>query len=138
MVNYQLITAPNKRIPEIPRIGLSLGLDQKFRNVKWYGRGPHENYIDRKQSAKVGIYESEADQLYFQYIRPQEGGYRTDIRWFQVEDANGAGLRVKGYPTLAFSAMYYEKEDFSNAEKKQRNPYHRFEKKRLPCDQHGL
>ena len=120
LINYQLITAPNKRIPEIPRIGLSVGLDQQFNNVKWYGRGPHENYIDRKQSAKVGIYESAVDQLYFQYIRPQEGGYRTDIRWFQMENIDGDGLIVKGYPTIAFSAMHYEKDDFSNTEKKQR------------------
>lgn len=119
-VDYSFITAPNKKILELPRIGLNLGMNGSYENVSWYGRGPHENYIDRKQSAKVGIYQSKADDLYFQYIRPQEGGYRTDVRWLKMEDDEGNGFIAVGDPKIAFAAKYYEKEDFSNTENKQR------------------
>lgn len=119
LLDYNLITAPNKKIPELPRVGLNLGIGQEYSKVSWYGRGPHENYIDRRHSAKVGIYEKHASELYFQYIRPQEGGYRTDTRWVQFENESGDGFRVKGYPTISFSAMPYEKEDFDSSVKKQ-------------------
>ena len=78
-----------------------MGIRGDLNKVTWYGRGPHENYIDRKLSAKAGIHTSEVEDLYFQYIRPQEGGYRTDVRWLDLKDAKGNGMMVCGYPTLA-------------------------------------
>ncbi|MEP0366334.1 MAG: glycoside hydrolase family 2 TIM barrel-domain containing protein [Cyclobacteriaceae bacterium] len=119
VIDYAYITAPNRQLPELPRVGLNLGLSGDLNHAIWYGRGPHENYIDRKQSAKVGVYDSGVEDLYFQYIRPQEGGYRTDVRWLNLQDNAGNGLMISGYPTLAFNASYYEKDDFSNAVKKQ-------------------
>ncbi|REE00165.1 glycoside hydrolase family 2 TIM barrel-domain containing protein [Marinoscillum furvescens] len=120
VLDYAYITAPNRKLPEIPRVGMNLGLSGDLSQAKWYGRGPHENYIDRKLSAKVGIYEAPVEDLYFQYIRPQEGGYRTDVRWLKLRDQEGNGLMVSGYPVFAFNASYYEKEDFSSTVKKQR------------------
>lgn len=119
-VDFGLITPPNKKLPELPRVGTSIGLNKDYDQITWYGRGPHENYADRKKSAGVGIYKSTVDDFFFSYIRPQESGYRTDVRWFDLSDNEGNGVYVSGYPTVSFNAQYFEKEDFESNVKKQR------------------
>ena len=71
-------------IPEIPRMRMQMQLPEEFSNLKWFGRGPHENYSDRKTSALVGLYESTVAGQYVPYIRPQENGYKTDTRWLAL------------------------------------------------------
>ena len=78
-VNTQLQNI-QENLPILPRFGNNLILDSSYENVKWYGRGEHENYSDRKTSALIGSYSAKVKDLYFAYIRPQENGYRTDIR----------------------------------------------------------
>lgn len=119
VIDFDLITPPNMKLPELPRVGMNIGLSGDLENATWYGRGPHENYIDRKHSALAGVYSSKVEDLYFQYIRPQEGGYRTDARWLNLEDNDGNGVFINGYPTIGFNAQYYEKSDFSSVKKKQ-------------------
>ncbi len=99
-------------ITSLPRFGNSLVLPLEYQNVSWYGRGPHENYQDRKISAFVGIYESDIDDLYVPYIRPQENGYRTDNRWVKLTDASGIGLQFIGLPKVSFSALRNPTSDF--------------------------
>lgn len=99
-------------IPEIPRIGMTMILPQEFDNVIWYGRGPHESYKDRKYGARVGIYRMKVNQLYFPYIRPQENGNRTDVRWVTLTTDRGYGLVVVGRPLINFSAFHFLNEDF--------------------------
>lgn len=107
--NY--LTVTNDSLPEIPRVGNNMVLPAGFSNVKWYGRGPHENYIDRKTSAFVGIYTSTVDSLHTPYIRPQENGYRTETRWVELTNTEGKGLKISGSPLISFSAHNYFRTD---------------------------
>jgi len=101
-------------IPEIPRMGMQMQLPDEFTNLKWFGRGPHENYADRKTSAEVGLYESTVDDQYVPYIRPQENGYKTDTRWLTLTDETGTGLLVSGNPVICFAALNNIHDDFES------------------------
>jgi beta-galactosidase len=101
-------------IPEIPRMGMQLQLPEELSNLKWYGRGPHENYSDRKTSADVGLYVSTVSDMYTPYIRPQENGYRTDTRWLTLTDDNGTGILVRGSPFICFAALHNVHDDFES------------------------
>jgi beta-galactosidase len=102
------------KVPEIPRMGMQMQLPEDYMNLKWFGRGPHENYIDRKTSADVGVYESTVDDQYVPYIRPQENGYKTDTRWLTLTDENGNGLLVSGNPLICFAALKNIHDDFES------------------------
>jgi beta-galactosidase len=101
-------------VPEIPRMGMQMQLPETFTNLKWFGRGPHENYADRKTSADVGLYESTVADQYTPYIRPQENGYRTDTRWLTLTDDNGNGILVSGDPLFCFAALNNIHDDFES------------------------
>jgi beta-galactosidase len=101
-------------IPEIPRMGMQMQLPEEFTNLKWLGRGPHENYIDRKTSADVGLYESTVADQYTPYIRPQENGYKTDTRWLTLTNDNGIGILVSGDPLICFAALNNIHDDFES------------------------
>ncbi|HUX96698.1 MAG TPA: glycoside hydrolase family 2 TIM barrel-domain containing protein [Bacteroidales bacterium] len=102
------------RIPELPRMGMQMQLPEEFSNLKWFGRGPHENYLDRKTSAEVGIYESTVADQYIPYIRPQENGYKTDTRWLLLTNDDESGLLVTGDPVICFAALNYIHDDFES------------------------
>ncbi len=104
----------DRSLEEIPRVGMQMVLPGRFTDLSWYGRGPQENYADRKTSAFVGKYESSVADQYFPYVRPQENGYRTDTRWLAVTDSEGYGLRFEGRPVFCFAAMNYLHEDFES------------------------
>ncbi len=108
----------NDDLPEIPRIGFRLRLPSSYDNLKYFGRGPYENYIDRNTGALVGLYTSKAADQYFPYSRPQENGNKTDVRWVQLTNSKGNGLKATGKPTLGTSAMPYAREDFDPGEQK--------------------
>jgi beta-galactosidase len=113
------------RLPEIPRIGMTMILAGEFENMSWFGRGPHENYWDRKTSALVGSYEGKVIDQYHPYIRPQENGYKTDVRWLALTDSRGMGLLAVGEPYLGISALPFLNEDFDEGpEKAQRHTFH--------------
>ena len=101
-------------IPEVPRMGMQMQLPGDFSNLRWLGRGPHENYIDRKTSADVGLYESTVADQYTPYIRPQENGYKTETRWLSLTDDNGNGILVNGYPLICFAALNNIHDDFES------------------------
>jgi len=104
----------SEKIPEIPRMGMQMQLPQEFMNLKWFGRGPHENYADRKTSADVGLYESTVADQYVPYVRPQENGYKTDTRWLTLTDDNGSGILVSGNPMFCFAALNNIHDDFES------------------------
>ncbi|MBU1101254.1 MAG: DUF4981 domain-containing protein [Bacteroidetes bacterium] len=109
-------------IPMLPRVGLRMNLPRKYYNLTWMGRGPHENYWDRKESAHVGIYDTPVRDQYYPYIRPQENGYKTDVRWLLLTDDDGYGFLIQGLPLICFNAQNYLQEDFDDGkEKKQRH-----------------
>jgi beta-galactosidase len=112
-VSFDLIKT-DMSLGEIPRVGMQMILPGRFTDLSWFGRGPHENYIDRKTSAFAGVYESSVADQYVPYVRPQENGYRTDTRWLNITDENGHGLRFEGQPLFSFAAMNYLHEDFES------------------------
>ncbi|MDH4046310.1 MAG: beta-galactosidase small subunit, partial [Gemmatimonadota bacterium] len=89
-----------------------------FDQVRWFGRGPHESYWDRKTGARVGLYEAEAADLYHPYVRPQENGTRSDVRWMAVTNADGVGLLAVGVPLVEASALPYLQDDFDEGQNK--------------------
>ncbi|HSL87536.1 MAG TPA: glycoside hydrolase family 2 TIM barrel-domain containing protein, partial [Bacteroidales bacterium] len=101
-------------IPELPRMGMQMQIPVEFINLRWFGRGPHENYADRKTSAYVGLYESTVDEQYVPYIRPQENGYKTDTRWLTLTNENGTGLLISGDPLVCFAALRNVHDDFES------------------------
>ncbi len=100
------------------RFGMQLKIPNNYDQVEWFGRGLHENYIDRKRGAKVGFYSARVNNLPHNYLRPQENGNRSDIRWVSFKDDNGYGLEfVKAEDKmLNFSAWPYSMEDLEKAE----------------------
>lgn len=88
---------------EIPRVGTSFQLKPLFDCVEWYGRGPHENYIDRKESAFMGYYTKKISEMKFEYARPQENGTRIDTKKLILKDDKGNGIIFEGLPKFSFS-----------------------------------
>lgn len=103
------------------RIGNDLQLDKNYSNIQWYGRGPGENYVDRKTASLIGTYHSTVDDQYFPYARPQESGNKVDVRWVSFTNKAGKGLRFEfADQLLSFNALPYSIEDLDpEAEKKQ-------------------
>jgi beta-galactosidase len=102
-------------LPVMPRVGMNLELVGELDRVDWFGRGPHENYDDRKLSAHVGFYDSLVADLYVPYMRPQENGYRTDVRSFLLRSGDpddSLRLAVEADDLVCFSAHHNRMEDF--------------------------
>ena len=100
---------------DIPRIGMRMQLPKPYKNLTYFGRGPWENYQDRKASTFVDLYESEVSDQYVPYIRPQENGYKTNVRWLSLADKNNNGLLIIAQNTkqgVSFSALHTPNEDF--------------------------
>jgi beta-galactosidase/beta-glucuronidase len=105
----------DESLPPLPRVGLTMSLRGGFERYTWYGRGPHENYIDRKAGAAVGLYSGSVAGQYVPYILPQENGNRTDVRWLTLTDETGAGLFVAGVPHLETSVSHFSSGDLYEA-----------------------
>ncbi|MDO9257153.1 MAG: glycoside hydrolase family 2 TIM barrel-domain containing protein [Bacteroidales bacterium] len=96
-----------KDLPWIPRLGVNMRLKGSLNQVDWLGRGPFENYADRKTAAFVGKYHTTTGEMYTSYVRPQENGYRTDVKWISINDGKSVGIYFDGSPNLGFSALPY-------------------------------
>jgi beta-galactosidase len=101
----------------LPKLGLMMELNEDLEFVEWYGRGPHENYWDRKRSAAVGRYSRTVTEMFEPYVRPQDMANRDDVRWFTLTDREGEGLMVvsRAEP-LGFSALHHKPIDLLEAE----------------------
>jgi beta-galactosidase/beta-glucuronidase len=102
-------------LPFVPRVGMELRLPGRYEHLTWYGRGPHENYVDRKRGAAVGRYESTVDEQFTPYVYPGESGGKEDVRWLALTDPSGAGLLITGPPLFHFDALHYTIEDLAAA-----------------------
>jgi len=104
-------------LPNIVRMGMNLVMPRKFDQMTWLGRGPQESYWDRKTGAFVGLYSGSVADQYWAYLRPQENGNKTDVRWMTITDNAGNGLLFTGMPLLEVSAHHNIMEDFESLER---------------------
>ena len=108
------VTLKNKVIPfgrmpnALPRLGLSLRLGRAYENMAWYGRGPWENYVDRKTASFVGIWRSTVTDQFVDYVRPQDCGMKCDVRWAEFTDRHGRGVRFSASEPLFMQALHYD------------------------------
>jgi beta-galactosidase len=98
--------------PDFPRVGMNMVLKPGADTVEWYGRGPFENYVDRRLAAEVGRYRSTVADHYVPYVRPQENGYKTDVRWFSLSRPDDSGLLVQAEDRIGFSVHHNLQSDF--------------------------
>ncbi|GGZ87634.1 glycoside hydrolase family 2 TIM barrel-domain containing protein [Algibacter mikhailovii] len=108
----------------IYKFGNEFELSNDFNHTKWYGRGPDESYIDRKNSTDVGLYSSEVKDLFTMYARPQDNGNRTDIRWVEFSNSKGIAIRFYGKELLNFSASHFKTEDLDSGISKKTTQKH--------------
>jgi len=104
--------------PELPRFGMFITLQGEYDNMKWFGRGPVENYQDRNTASLVGFYSSKVADQFVPYVRPQETGNKTDVRWLSLTNSSGKGLKFSGMPLLSISALHFTMEDLDPGLKK--------------------
>ncbi len=102
-------------LPFLPRIGLQMTVPGGYEQFTWYGRGPHENYVDRNYGAQVGVYNGTVDEQYVPYIVPEENGNKTEVRWVALTNNAGVGLLAVGSPWLEVSAHHYTTQDLTDA-----------------------
>ena len=102
---------PRPDMPLMPKFGVEMKLPSSLQHVRWYGRGPFENYPDRKTAAFIGLYESFVDDLQPNYIVPQDNGNRSDVRWVELTDDSGHGLRIESAQPFNFRAWNYDAND---------------------------
>jgi beta-galactosidase len=107
---------PDASGPELPRVGMSFAISGTWDRLRWFGRGPQENYLDRHTAAFVGLYRSAVGDWITHYVRPQENANRSDVRWIEFAGSDGRGLRVKaeGQP-FGVSAWPYSATDLAQA-----------------------
>lgn len=114
--------AGRDKLPEMPRFGMQMRVSKEYDQFSWYGRGPWENYSDRKTASLIGLYSSSVADQYVPYVRPQENGYKTDVRWLTLTNEKGEGVRIEGLQPLGVSALHNLTEDFDpGVTKKQRH-----------------
>ena len=99
----------------LPRIGLTLTLDKNLNRIDWYGRGPQENYPDRKTGYRIGCYHSTIQDMYEPYLIPQDHGLRTDNRWVRLTDSQGAGLQFSMNELFNFNTYPYSTDNLTKA-----------------------
>jgi len=102
---------PAQGLPEIPEIGMLLCMDAEYDRIEWYGKGPHENYWDRSVGARLGVYAGRVEEQLTPYLKPQECGNKTDVRWIKVTNEAGQGLTFAGDPTLEACVLPYTPEE---------------------------
>lgn len=107
----QLKTDKDAKQPDMARFGMVMQLPYEMERSAYYGRGPIENYGDRKLSQRIGIYNQTADEQFYPYIRPQENGLKSDVRWWNQTTAQGKGMRIEAVEPFSVSALHYAIED---------------------------
>jgi beta-galactosidase len=112
-VKEQLNIDKNKEVPMLPRFGMEMILPKDFSSITYYGKGPHENYIDRNYSSQVGIYNQTVSEQFYPYIRPQETGNKTEIRWFELSN-DKLKIKVTSNELWATTALHFLNEDLDD------------------------
>ena len=106
-VTQKMTTVDKKDVPDMFRFGLRAEMPSGYNTLQFYGKGPFENYADRQHAALVGLYRQSVEEQFYPYIRPQETGTKTGLRWWEVLDASGSGLRFYSSAPFSASALEY-------------------------------
>ena len=120
LVNEHFMPNPAKegkdavRVPPMFRYGMQLQMPKAYSQLCYYGRGPVENYCDRNSSEFIGVYRNQVADEYYPYVRPQESGNHTDVRWFRVTDEKGSGLEFYSDAPMEASALCHLTEDLDD------------------------
>ncbi len=117
VVVHNFFKMTKEELPHILKMGMNLVMPRSFDQMSWLGRGPQESYWDRKTAAFVGLYSGTVADQYWAYLRPQENGNKTDVRWMTITDKTGTGLLFTGLPLLEVSAHHNIMEDFESPER---------------------
>lgn len=119
-VNQKMVADKNAKVSDMFRFGMQMVMPKSFENISYYGRGPVENYSDRNHSTDLGIYNQTVTEQFYAYIRPQENGTKTDIRWWKQLNEEGKGLMFVAAAPFSASALHYTIESLDDGwEKKQ-------------------
>ena len=117
-VTENFIATEGEKVSDLFRFGMQMQLPYEMDKSQYYGRGPIENYSDREDCMKIGIYSNDADNQYFPYIRPQESGTKGDIRWWKQTDAAGFGFMVKNCKPFYASALHFDTDELDDGDEK--------------------
>ena len=127
-----------KNLPELPRVGMAMRVPQALDQVEWFGRGPGENYSDRKTGSAIGRWNLPAAEMVFPFPFPQENGQRTDTRWLTLSDKAGRGIKITGDQPVEFSVWPYTTQELEDAKHDHELPRHDFRVVNVDLGQTGL
>ena len=125
-------------IPHIPKFGMRIRIPDTFNSIDWYGRGPWENYPDRKTGSFIGAYNSSLENFITPYPAPQDNANRCDVRWFSMSTQNGNSIRITGLQPLCFRAWPYSEEDLETAMHDYQLPVRDFINLNIDLNIHGV
>lgn len=128
----------NDTIPLIPKFGMRMQIPDEFTTVNWYGRGPWENYPDRKTASLIGNYESRLENFITNYPAPQDNANRCDVHWFSFSEQNGCRIKISGLQPLCFHAWPYTEDDLEKAKHPFDLPKHDFINLNIDLNIHGV
>lgn len=117
-VTQRMVPRGGQEVANLFRFGMRMVMPETFQKVTYYGRGPIENYIDRNDITQLGIYNQTVEEQAYNYIRPQEMGNRTDIRWWNMLDKTGRGLQISALEGFEVSALHYTQESLDEGARK--------------------
>ena len=118
-VTQKLTADKNAKVSNMFRFGLQMPMPRSFETIEYYGRGPVENYIDRNHCTDLGIYRQSVSEQFYSYIRPQENGTKTDIRWWKMLNRAGNGIEIIAAAPFSASALHYTIESLDEGWSKQ-------------------
>lgn len=120
-VTQKMTADKDAKVSPMFRFGMQVAMPKTFETIEYYGRGPIENYSDRKHSTDLGVYRQSVDEQFFSYIRPQETGTKSDIRWWKQLNAGGNGLKVVSEAPFSASALHYTIASLDDGNNKHQN-----------------
>jgi beta-galactosidase len=118
LVKQDLVADTTRTRAIMPRFGMKWIFPAGYENIDYYGRGPVENYQDRQSGYPVGRYTQTVKSQFYPYIRPQENGNKSDVRWFTIKSAKGSGVTIASDQLLNMSALHYFTEDLDDGDAK--------------------
>jgi beta-galactosidase len=148
-LNYQLngegnlqveaiYTPLSDTIPLIPKFGMRVRVLENYSNIDWYGRGPYENYPDRKTASLIGLYSSSLNNFITSYPAPQDNANRCDVRWFAMRTQNNNVIKITGMQPLCFRAWPYSEDDLENSRHDYQLPKRDFINLNIDLNIHGV